>query len=109
VLTLDGQGPLFDMSEADNARAQLAEQEKQVSSVSAQVQKSSKEDRPQQEKLLEAVKRRRDELKAKAEAKSPSGRRTVRTDSINLNAQVPDDPAVKKAQDAVLAAAPVGR
>ena len=106
VFDLQGKGPLFDVGEAARARAQLADQERQLATVTEQLKKATDQERPRQQALLDAVRHRRDELKSKAEAKSPAGRRTVRTDPIALDASVPDDPAVKKEQDALQAAAP---
>lgn len=99
VLTLDGKGPLFDHSEADEARAGLVGLEREIASIEARV-KAYPAEKAQLAPSLAAMQRRQAELKARAEAKAPAGRRTVLADFVALDARVPDDPATKKAVEA---------
>jgi 2',3'-cyclic-nucleotide 2'-phosphodiesterase (5'-nucleotidase family) len=105
---MEGKGPLFDLSDAEQAHEQLVDLEKQMVVAKARPQKSP-EDGKRQELLIAAFEKRRAELKARAEARPPPGRRTVAASFVELDASVPDDRPTSDAVAAIKAVAPERR
>lgn len=92
---VDGKGPVFDRSEPEEARAQLAAVEGWIQNLRNEV-KANPAQREVNQMRLDNELRHRKELVTKADSKPPPGRRSVMTDWLNLGANVASDPEIAK-------------
>ncbi|MBI5544591.1 MAG: hypothetical protein HY901_11925 [Deltaproteobacteria bacterium] len=110
VFSLDGKGPLFLVPDTSQVEESLREHQRQAVEMQAALEKSTvPEEKVRLTRVVQAARKRTEELKATLVARPPAGRRAVKTDELRLNARVADEPAMKKAQEAALAAAPERR
>ncbi len=97
--SLLGKLPYFDMSDAGNAREQIGYVENNIRNVEERM-KADPQNKARYEPIIANFKRRKEELKAKMDAKPPAGQRWVISDFTAMDEKIKDDPAVKKTVDA---------
>lgn len=97
ALDLDGQGPLFDLSELDREKQLLSGIESNLKIFQARLEAAQDaEGKKQLQKTLGELKARREQQKKKIDQASAKGARTARFDMVFLDSRYADDEALRK-------------